>query len=435
MHRLTRDQFRDALRKGLGRAILHLRQFGPAGMEDEISNACVRSLVYDALCEGTRGDWFHEIVNLAGLSEMVVPQVIENLLRPSKAEDFWQVGHLYSLAAAYAEDGRDDARRAMYDKFDRREFSEGWLGGIQITAVDGVPGFLHVAGVIGDRLRNEQGFSEDGYLFWDTSERLGRETVENALAAEARVNENIRAFAEHMDAAEQQEEERKTRGPRPLEKVESVLQSIESAQDKYPHRLKFWGRRASEEDLAVIFDRMLTEDRPEQLHRYLCVFGMREMPNVPQRILDLTDTEDKRLLNAAICVLSNVRAAEIRDLGLRMLKHRSPRLDAIRLFAKNYEPGDSDLLASVLPTEGDADTLHGIGLDLLTVVGEVKKPELANTLFWLYEHGPCSMCRENAVRYLIEMKALGRDMAEECLWDCCEDTRDLGKSALAEMQG
>lgn len=54
MNPLTQDQFRDSLHKGLGRAVIHVREFGAAGLADEIARACTTSLVYDPQCEGTR---------------------------------------------------------------------------------------------------------------------------------------------------------------------------------------------------------------------------------------------------------------------------------------------------------------------------------------------------------------------------------------------
>jgi hypothetical protein len=428
MNKLTESQFRNALRKGLGRAVLHVRHFGAAGLEDAIIDACVHSMVY-AVCEGTRGEWLHEIVGLAGLSAAVMPKVVDGLLQPSTRETFWDVAQLYSLAATFAEEGYPEARNALYQKFDRREFSESWLGGIQTLAVDGLPGFLHVAEVIGERFRNEPEYWEDDYLISEAYERLGREIVRDAMIARSRDSEHIRSYLENVDRIEQQEAERKTEKQEPSKPVDAVLEEIETVQGKYPHRLQFWGRQASDQDIAVIFDHMAMETRPEQLRRYLYVFGMREIPCLRPQILELANSDDERLRCALMRALGHTHSPTVRNLGLRMFKHVPPRLEAIRLLARNYEPGDGALLESLLPTAGDLDMLHGIGLDLLEITAETKDSEFTNSLLWLYEHGPCSMCRENAVQYLVEMKTAPEELLAECLWDCNDDTRKLAMQA------
>ncbi len=37
-------------------------------------------------------------------------------------------------------------------------------------------------------------------------------------------------------------------------------------------------------------------------------------------------------------------------------------------------------------------------------------------------------CRENAVRYMVETKTIHQELIDECLWDCCDDTRELVKA-------
>jgi hypothetical protein len=142
MNRLTQEQFRNALRKGLGRALLHVREFGAVGLEDEIAHACTTSLVYDAQCEGTRGEWLHAIVTLAGLIEKVAPLIVDILRRSSTPDEYWDVAQLCVLASLFARGGHNDACEVLYDKFYRREFSETWLCGIPIMNVDGLQGFF-----------------------------------------------------------------------------------------------------------------------------------------------------------------------------------------------------------------------------------------------------------------------------------------------------
>ncbi len=50
---LSVEAIRDALAKGLGRAYLHGRNHGIAGVEDELRPACLNGLVFEPFIEGT----------------------------------------------------------------------------------------------------------------------------------------------------------------------------------------------------------------------------------------------------------------------------------------------------------------------------------------------------------------------------------------------
>ena len=86
---LSPDAFEDALRKGLGRASLHVREHGAAGLESRLLDACRTNWVFDAQCEGTRGEWLWEIVTAARLRAEVRAIVIEGLSREPGADDHW----------------------------------------------------------------------------------------------------------------------------------------------------------------------------------------------------------------------------------------------------------------------------------------------------------------------------------------------------------
>ncbi len=65
MTHLTIEKFRDALQKGLGRAVIHVQEHGTKNVRNEILHACLHSLVYDPQCEESRVNWLLEIINLA----------------------------------------------------------------------------------------------------------------------------------------------------------------------------------------------------------------------------------------------------------------------------------------------------------------------------------------------------------------------------------
>jgi hypothetical protein len=117
-------------------------------------------------------------------------------------------------------------------------------------------------------------------------------------------------------------------------------------------------------------------------------------------------------------------------LAIDLLGQSPPRLDGLRLFAKNYQPGDHSLWEPLLPCTGDDDFVHGVALDVVKMAREVKGPQLKDSLLWAYECNPCSFCRQSAVEELVEREVAPRHVLEECLWDCQDETQELARSIL-----
>jgi len=455
---LTQEQFRDALRKGKGRALLHVREFGCGGLEEDILHACEQSIAYDTQIEGTRSGWMYEIVTDAGLVEAAKSRVLAALDRPivEPYERFWDVAQLYCLAAAFAQDGHADARDAVYRKFDRKEFPEVSYGGFALIMADGLTGFLHAAGVVGDRIANEPDYWDGGeceYLFDEACKHLGQETVTDALATAAEKNENCRAFHDavqkHRDDEQKYKEEReeaKRQGKcwpsRKIPGAAVVLQAIETSETieapgyDYPRmRLPGWGQTASEQDVQTVFEHLLTEHRPEQLQRLFQIFYMRTMPRVDDRILQLAHTGPAEVRDACLRALDRVTDKRVHQLGRELLSQNSPPPEAIGLFRNNYEPQDHVLIESALPRPGngeqsDGDFINGIVLDL-NKIADKAGPEFFNCLLWVYEHAPCAHCRESAVRRMVDLQIAPQAILRECLADSYEDTRKLAAAALA----
>lgn len=146
-------------------------------------------------------------------------------------------------------------------------------------------------------------------------------------------------------------------------------------------------------------------------------------------MFDLAETDDEELRGAAIAAFANTRDMAVRDLAIRLLREQPTSIyqGAIKLFIKNYEPGDRHLIESVLYISENPHLWHAIGFDLVALAEAQGDPELASCL-WVYEHTPCSLCRESAVKALLERNRAPKTLLLECLWDCSKDIRAMAKS-------
>ncbi len=424
---LDRDQFRTALKKGLGRALLHVREYGDAELGEDILDACLHNHAYDPQVEGNRVKWLLSILNLTPNKEFYRRRIIESL---EPAEAYWDMDQLFDFSLVFAEQGYEPARRELYRKFDRQQFKETWLGGAQIVALDGMAGLFHVLRVRGQSMAGNPEDCEDDLFLRMVGETLGEEKVRAALTEQTQTNPDIRTY---LDRVKQCEEKRDSMPPASPPTVEDILAEIEAANRQYPGALASFGRKFTDaEGINRLFAGLLAETRRDQLLHYLWFFRRRTVPRLDPHLFDLAGSKDKELQKAVINVLSNMRDPAVRSLAVNLLAEMPSSVfqDALGLLIENYQPGDHQLIEPVLPEIPDAGLVHGMGFDILNIAEKNPLPELARCLLWLYEHTPCSNCRAHSVENLIELNQLPNEVRQECLSDCSERIRELAEKGL-----
>lgn len=160
---------------------------------------------------------------------------------------------------------------------------------------------------------------------------------------------------------------------------------------------------------------------------HLRIFAERAFPLDVKILLALVDVEEDRVGGAAVKALQNVTDAAVRALAFRLIESRSKRRgEAIDLIAANFEPGDHRTVLRWFEREEETEMRHSLGLDLKNFWK--RHPEgttEAETYRALYEKGPCSFCRETAVRGLLRLGALPDDLRAECAFDSNDEIREL----------
>jgi hypothetical protein len=115
----------------------------------------------------------------------------------------------------------------------------------------------------------------------------------------------------------------------------------------------------------------------------------------------------------------------IRELLLKLMNVPSRRGDAVELLTSNHEDGDFRIIEHALRGTIDVDDLHSISMGVRHLTKVHCPPDAANSLGFLYENGPCSICRGELVERLSALKSVPEWMREECLFDSNPDTRKL----------
>ena len=430
MTTLSKAEFVDALTKGKGRALLHLREHGDAGLEDALLNAVIHCLTYDPQSEGDRSGWMMELLSFCRDPETYYRAVLAHF---PESDDGHDIAQMAAMLVILAQRGYPGARDLLYAKLDRQYLGGGdtagqhivHFDGQDIVDLDGIEGFLHVAEVIGRRMLTDPDFRPDDYLLTAAGEKHGADIVAAALQRAARTNSNVSAYVDAIVAQSGSLIPNAKANAAPKRERISLAAFLDAPLDAKSKRritqMRF-GRQATADELTSLLQLIAEEKDGTRLGYYLGVFNTADMPELSPPILELARSGAGETRDLAISALARLTDDRVRSLALELLDKGV--LKAIDLFAKNYRDGDFDRIATKLSAPDDDRQGHDIGLDLLRVCRDHPVPASAECLVWIYEHTPCAFCRNSAVDDLLAIDRLPAALALECQHDCYPDTRE-----------
>lgn len=415
----------DALRKGLGRAVLWAER-GRLTDESVLLDSCLHDRRYDSQIEECRGDWLWSIMGAAGAKELVRGPLLESLRDGLVEEDAQQA---CEIAFRYAQDGDSRFAKAIWKLVSDRRFSQcPWIGEKELMRLDGEAGLIVAARVRGIAL-NDPGEWEDGSLVDAADSLLGKNLVRDTLTRAAETDADVRRYYE----AWQSYERKWSASPKPRPRsewisaipAEQAIATIESNRRAIPTEhgtatLRGWGMHATESDLRIVLSRLWDWQDPAVLAIALEVFSNRTLPEFEARLLDLIWHSDAEVRRRAITAVAQNSHPSIR----RMLETATLDDSHIELFERNFVPGDEELIDSLIPTEGEI-RLHGAFYDLLDVLERNLDCDCSWLAFRAYELTPCGRCRRAAVKLLLDRRCAPGWLAEDCRFDSEPDTRAL----------
>ena len=230
---------------------------------------------------------------------------------------------------------------------------------------------------------------------------------------------------------------------------EAIDYAIQKGNSRIPVNKSLW-QNLSAEDGAEIAWLVEAESDPERrfvLLWQLCHCGeelLRQYPRDPLPLIAELEsnahitfpyTSDNKLLWALSRVVAKIRHPAVRKFALQSLPYYAEKHDSIsysciiKAWMANYRPEDADTLETFVTSLTDADILHGIGMDMI----EAEKVIPESVLLYLYENNPCSSCRARAFLSLMarygDMTNLPEPLAsirEEAKLDC-----DYGTAMIA----
>jgi hypothetical protein len=416
---VNESEFREALRLGLGRAILYAQLHDVREFRKAILDACLHCYSYDFQTEGTRASYMYDLVGCLPDKDFYHGEVLKSL---AGSGDDPNTAQRFHFAACLASDGSEEAKRVMYDNYAPGP-SMGEFIGIEFLSMDGIKGLLFVAEKIGALLMEKPEDVDQGYLLSQSFEICGEQATWDALREAGTANPLIERYRLAAEATQRHACQRN----RPEIASLRYDQLLNEPTTKSQSLLRIWGERATEQDLRLAAEGLMEAKDPKRQLAHLRIFGRRRFPLDVRTLLALADAEDNRIGCAAVSALANVQHAGARSLAFRITDTRaSTRGGAIGLLAENFQDGDHGIVLRWFQEEEDSEVLHSLGMDLIDFWKRHPHEEsVIPMLRALYEKGPCSFCRERAVKQLLERGALPEQLRAECVWDANCDIRDL----------
>jgi hypothetical protein len=422
---MTSEEFRQAINNGLGRTVLHIRTHSWKPYAEAIEYVCLHNTAYDPQCEGSRAEYVYEIVRLTGEPERFAKIVAEGLLN---ALEYWEVAHLFDMAALFAKDGYGGVREAMLKKFGWDEERKDFLGGEQIVSVDGEKGLLLVAERIGMWMEGHPEYWVDDSLLKGEAEGWG----ERVLAEGAMTSVNVQRYREGM-AKYKAEAGRRGRTPEYRNwSYAELRERIVVEGGKVPRGWLFgWGQHASEEAVREAAADLLKEKDGERLVAYLRIFNRRRFPLDHGRLIQIARGVDGEAAIASCRALRHLKDESVRELAIEMMDAGRGVGDAVEMLVLNYVGGDEQRIEKLLAAQGNDEDFHWCGHAALHLFEANVEAEAVGTMMLMYERGRCSNCRTGAVRVLMGRGVIPEWMVEECLFDSSEEVRDAAREYRA----
>ena len=294
------EQQRDALQKGLGRA---MQWAMTRRLDDEpLLAACLRDQRYDTQLEESRNEWLWKMIRAVDAVDRFRVPILHALYDLSDDRSAYQ---LCELARRYAETGDDTFRKRLYEIVEQKPFSDdNLLGEEEIISLDGETAFLFAARIRGAQLASRGWEWDDGSLVDCAIERCGQERVENLLkhAKDPAIRlfgdrwyECVKVKTEQTPGTLNEDSTRELRG-------EEIISRVEAGENQF-FRLRRWGMHASEPALAVVLRHLWTSQDANVIRNLLKVFANRAIPVFDSRLIDLCQHGDSEVRRCAVqCV-------------------------------------------------------------------------------------------------------------------------------------
>lgn len=434
-NKLTKNEFAIALKRGHGRARIHVDKYGLEGIEEIVLNACLKAPNYDSQCESSKSEWLFEMFQ----NTDKLPSFTIAILEALKTEtDIYDLQHLCEFAYQIAENGDGIAGNALREIVMNQPLPDPkWpYGTHQLVALDGTVAIVGLAKKFGALLIEKK--PESSMWLGDFADDIP--SVKRKLARLAKTDPDIKAFLDNQ----KEQKKRFAKKPKAKSKKDESKNELSCEEfvnhffttlrkEDYHFELKMIDRRlaraAYDEDLVALLERLNDEKDETVIVRVLRVFQVAGLPEITPLFWNFIESKNESISDAAIDALAKIQDARLGEIARKKFKSKAFKAkdaEFIQLMIKNFASQDDQLIVNALKQASlSEDVAHRVGFAIREIYrtnDELTTPEL---LQWDYEQNPCTECRLSTVELLVGLKGMTPDILIECQHDSNEEIRQL----------
>ncbi|GAC1465969.1 MAG: hypothetical protein NVSMB9_06050 [Isosphaeraceae bacterium] len=421
-------QQRDALRKGLGRAMQWART---RRLDDDmLLEACLRDLRYNTQVEESRGEWLWQMIRAVEAVDRFRIPILHALYELC---DERSANQLCKLACHYAAGGDSTFLKRLYEIVQRKPIVDSlWLGEDELIHLEGETGFLFAARVRGKSLPNRAWEWDDNLLVEHAIGRFGERRVNMLL--ENTTDQALKTFRECLYRQKETETRRKPE-PSYREKmraitVDDILAAAEANEVGFS-LFRGWGMHAAAADFEIMLQHLWSAREPKVIANLLMVLAHRAAPRFDARLFELCRHGDTRVRRRAHLALEKIEHPLIREFALGELEKGVCDGPVIGLFARNYQSGDERGILEAIKLPKEDYELHSSLRNVIKVLEANPAADCSQLGVIAYASTPCELCRTDAARLLHQQHVAPGWLTEESRFDSHEENRELA----AEVSG
>ncbi len=404
---MNREEFIHALTLGLGSAVLFLRE-NENNQEfiDIIYDFCVHNYTFDPQCEGSRVHYLWDLICATGRIPELQLRIINTLSDNDYHIDHYQI---YQLGLIFINQGDFNCLNTLMENFRYHETKDGFVGEDEIVKLLGEEGILFVSQQICNRLNEDNAYEGEYFFIRGLKDNYDVDKLRNILKPIMEYSERFTAYV-NKSLSENSYNPRK----RERESYNSIKSKLK---DSHYGIIRVWARKASYNELKLVEEDIKNSDDYELITKLMHAFHKHKYTQDITRIIKFLDEEAYNLSESSVEILKWFSDIRIRKKGLKLIQTKDNWFEYIPLFCNNFRDEDYELMLELCHREYDKFEWHSIQLGLNELF-EIHTNVNCHQLYTkLYYSNPCSICREEMLKYMLRDGFSEREILNHLKWD------------------
>lgn len=444
---MTKNKFKEAFRRGLGSAYLELKNSDHIeDFKDIVLWCCLHNTCYDMQCEGGRGTYLYNAIDLYEDKSFFEKAIIKKF---SKGKLYtWLFDQLCDLLFQFAMDGSRRAREALYEKYDtlftllsrKRKIDSScterdnfeWLC-VWITSLDGFRAFKRIIEQIG-AFYITASISNIFFMDWfyvNAQNKFGKKRVDKYMCENAKKSKAVAAFLNEIESFGTE-----TERPQIITHP-SLKELVKACYEPSEHRgrgiaIRF-SRTASVEELTELAKIAVMEKNPEIKLELLWAFRKKPFPLDESYIFELAESDNESIRDIAFDMMQYLSSDIIHDYAASHIKEKKELANSLSLLCHCFRAEDINLLVEGvkgLAVSYGNGLWHGVYIDVEDLLKKSSCRFEPSMFMHMYKQTLCSSCRSSLIETMFKRTILPVEVLNECLYDSYDDTRKFAARKL-----